>query len=458
MKPWLKPLERVLGTGRVCASHEVLSAHAGDTWFAAHMPDAVVFADSTSTVCRTLKFASRHGIPVTPRGAGKGCVGGCVPSSGGIVISTAKMNRILEIHEADAVAVVEPGVITGDLQAAVKAQGLFYPPDPASLKECFMGGNVATNAGGPRCLKYGVTRNYILGLEVVLSSGAIVRTGARTIKNKTGWDMTGLFVGSEGLLGVITKITVRLLPQPPARAVLSAGFKSDEQAAHAIQCLLKSGVGFSALEVADAFTLESARKHIGASQIPEGDAHILAEIDGTSAAVRAGLNDARAMLQSLGAISLATAKTESSCAELWQLRRTFSAALKATGLTKLNEDVTVPRGRLVDLFRLAGKLRKKYGVPVACFGHAGDGNIHTNLMADMTRPGAKAKMTHALDELFDQVLAWQGSITGEHGIGLAKKRWWKKAASPELRKLHERIKAAIDPMGIMNPGKFVDLP
>lgn len=218
----LRSLTRLLGPEVVSGAPEVLEQHAGDRWFAHHRPEAVVLARSTAEVSATLKFASRHRIPVTPRGAGIGYVGGCVPVRGGIALSVARMNRIKEVHFADGVAVVEPGVITGVLQAEARRQGLFYPPDPASLKECSLGGNIATNAGGPRCLKYGVTRQYVLGLEVVLSSGEILRTGSRTHKNKTGFDLVGLFVGSEGLLGIVTEATLRLLPLPPARATLSS--------------------------------------------------------------------------------------------------------------------------------------------------------------------------------------------------------------------------------------------
>jgi glycolate oxidase len=352
--------------------------------------------------------------------------------------------------------VVEPGVVTGVLQAAAREQRLFYPPDPASLKDCSIGGNIATNAGGPRCLKYGVTRNYVLGLEVVLASGEILRTGSRTHKNKTGFDLVGMFVGSEGLLGIVTEATLRLLPLPPARAVLSASFPALRQASDAVQRILGAGYLPAALEVADAFTLEAAREHLGEAIVPEGEGHLLVELDGQEASVKSEAAALAGLLRRHGALHLQEAYGDDG-ERLWELRRKFSESLKSTGLTKLNEDIVVPRSRLVDLAEFAAGLRERYGFPVACFGHAGDGNIHTNVMAaDYENPVVRAKVDQALDELFAQVLAWGGVITGEHGVGLAKKRWWPEATTPVSREVHAAIKNALDPKGILNPGKFLE--
>ncbi len=450
-------LSRLLGAEAVSDEAEILAEHSSDRWFASHPPGVVVFAQSTEQVSRLMKFASRHRVPVTPRGAGVGYVGGCVPSEGGIALSLARMTRIKEINAADGVAVVQPGVITGVLQAKARAKQLFYPPDPASLKECSLGGNIATNAGGPRCLKYGVTRNYVLGLEVVLADGRVLRTGARTHKNKTGFDLIGMFVGSEGLLGVVTEATLRLLPLPPARASLSAGFTTFLEAANAVQEILHAGFLPAALEIADAFTLKSAREFLGKSLVPSGEGHLLVELDGQPASVASETKSLASLLKKLGAHQLRTAVGETECEELWELRRKFSESLKSTGLTKLNEDIVVPRGRLVDLTEFASRLRRKYGYPVACFGHAGDGNIHVNVMAAHYHDdrAVREKVERALDELFTQVLAWGGVITGEHGIGLAKKPWWKQATSAVSRNVHSALKQTLDPAGILNPGKFV---
>jgi glycolate oxidase len=453
-----KQLRNVVGKDIVADDAETLAAHSGDKWFAAHQPDAVVFARSTSDVSKLLQFASREKISVTARGGGYGYVGGCVPMRGGIALSLAQMNRIKEVSFADAVAIVEPGVFTAELKAAVRAEKLFYPPDPASMKNCTIGGNVATNAGGPRCLKYGVTRNYVIGLEVVLANGAVLRTGGRVHKNKTGFDLIGLFVGSEGLLGVVTEITLRLLPLPPARATLSAAFATAAQAAEAVQAIFVAGFLPSSLEIADRFTLEAARRDLGQLIVPAGNAHLLVDLDGQEGSVRGEAAAIRKLLEEKGANALVIATGEADCEKLWALRRQFSNSLRATGLTKLNEDVVVPRSHLVDLMEFAERLQAKHGFPIACFGHAGDGNIHVNIMADRYNRDAtvRKKMEHALDDLFAQVLAWGGVITGEHGIGLAKKRWWPKATSDVTRELHRQIKRTLDPNGILNPGKFVD--
>jgi glycolate oxidase len=451
-------LGELLGNEIVADDPETITAHSGDKWFAAHKPDAVVLARTTSDVSKLLQFASGEKIPVTARGGGFGYVGGCVPVRGGIALSLARMNRIKEISFSDAVAIVEPGVLTADLKSAARSKKLFYPPDPASMKDCTIGGNVATNAGGPRCLKYGVTRNYVIGLEVVLANGEVLRTGGRVHKNKTGFDLIGLFVGSEGMLGVVTEITLRLLPLPPARATLSAAFATAAQAAEAVQAIFAAGFLPCSLEIADHFTLEAARRDLGKMLVPEGNAHLLVDLDGQEESVRAESAAIRELLEKRKPNALETAIGEANCEKLWALRRQFSNSLRATGLTKLNEDVVVPRSHLVDLMEFAETLQAKYGFPIACFGHAGDGNIHVNIMADRYNRDVvvREKVEHALDDLFAQVLAWGGVITGEHGIGLAKKRWWPESTSDVARELHRRLKQALDPNGILNPGKFVD--
>jgi len=449
-------LALLVGEEQVLDDPATLEAHAADRWMARGRADVVVFARNTQDVSRVLQYAHETGVPVTPRGAGVGYVGGATPVEGGIVLSLARMNRILEIHPEDFVAVVEPCVITGELQAACREQGLFYPPDPASLKECSIGGNISTNAGGPRCLKYGVTRNYVLGLEVVLPDGRILQVGGRTHKNKTGFDLVGMFVGAEGLLGVVTKATLRLLPHPPVCATLSASFATPEAACAAVQAVLRAGFLPSALEVADAFTLQAAREFVGPGRVPDGDAHLLVELDGQEQSVRGETATVAELLREAGALHLETAHGEADSARLWEMRRLFSQSLKASGLVKLNEDVTVPRSRLVDLMRYSGELQRKYGVPVASFGHAGDGNLHVNLMVkNYDDPLVKERMTLALDDLFGQVVAWGGAVTGEHGIGVAKMRWWPQAVAPETRRFHEELKAFLDPSGTLNPGKFV---
>ena len=450
-------LATLIGPQKVTTTAEILAAHSGDKWSASHPPDVVVFVETTAEVSAVLEFANEHKIPVTTRGAGFGYVGGAVPVHGGIVLSTARMNKILGIHPEDGVAIVQPGVITGDLQAAAHAVGWEYPPDPASLKDCSIGGNIATNAGGPRCLKYGVTRSYVLGLEVVLASGEILRTGGRLHKNKTGFDLVGIFTGSEGMLGIVTEATLRLIPKPASRAMLAAIFPEFELAAAAVQAILDAGHLPSALEITDIFTLAAARKKLGAETFPPGDAHLIVEIDGRPAATLSEIEELHQLLTDLGATFIERAPDEASCERMWKLRREFSFSLRDTGLTKLNEDIVVPRSKLVELVTFARQLEKDTGIPIACFGHAGDGNIHTNLMVrDYEDPAIRAHADLALDLLFKWVLANNGAITGEHGVGLAKKTWIRQALGEVSFATHRALKTALDPQGILNPGKFLD--
>ncbi len=495
--PALKNLKALLPANELSFAPAVLAKHAGDKWFASHTPDAVAFPRSTNSVSTLLRFANRHRIPVTARGAGHGYVGGCVPVQGGIVLSLARMNRIKEINAADFIAVVQAGVNTQKLQDEVEKQGLFYPPDPASKDESFIGGNIVTNAGGPRCLKYGVTRDYVLGLEVVLADGSVVRLGGRTHKNKTGFELHRLFVGSEGLLGVVTEATLKLLPLPPYRACLAVGFGTMRAAVRSLHAILGAGFLPCALELADAFTLAAAYKRTSRlldslakenalvngrgkgvgrpnsgsairaprpalkslptqlARLRDCRAHLIVELDGQPRSVRGELRDLQQLVAPQRPLFIEAGLGKEQCEAIWQIRREFSYALRDTGLTKLNEDIVVPRGRLEDLFDFAARLQKKHQLEIACFGHAGDGNIHTNVMVDFNQPGARARSEAALDELFAQVIAWGGAITGEHGIGLAKQRWFPLALSKENRQLHRTIKQALDPHGILNPGKFV---
>jgi glycolate oxidase len=455
MSRWTGPLRRLLPAGELLTEPAALEKYAGDKWFARHLPEAVALPASAASVSRLLKFASARCIPVTARGAGFGYVGGCVPARGGIVLSLERMNRIKEIHAGDFVAVAEAGVILQTLQDAVERQGLYYPPDPASRADCSVGGTVATNAGGPRCLKYGVTRDYVLGLQAVLADGAVVALGGRTHKNKTGFDLTRLMVGSEGLLGVVTEVTLKLIPLPPFRVLLVVGFDSMKAAAGAIRAIFADGFLPCALEVADAFTLEAAARRTGSRRLAGSRALLMVELDGREKAVRSDALALERLMRGQKPVFVQRADGKEECEKLWGLRREFSYALRDTGLVKLNQDIAVPRGRLEDLFAFTARLQKTSGLPVACFGHAGDGNIHVNIMYDEAWPGVRKRTRAALNQLFRQVLAWNGVITGEHGIGLAKKRWWPLAVSPAVRTMHEKIKSALDSKAILNPGKFV---
>lgn len=455
LKPAQRSQLRKLLGGEVLFEDSVLEKYSGDKWFAVRKPDAVVLARSTESVSKLLRFANRHRLPVTPRGAGYGYVGGCVPVKGGIVLSVERMNRIREINAADFVAVTEPGVTTQTLQEAVEKNGLYYPPDPASRKDSSIGGNIATNAGGPRCLKYGVTRDYVLGLEIVLADGTVVRVGGRTHKNKTGFEFARFFPGSEGMLGIITEATLKLIPLPPYRASLAIGFGAMRDAIRTLHAIFEAGFLPCALEVADAFTLAAAYNRTRSERLRGCRAHLIVELDGQKKSVAGEIRDLEKIVRQQKPLFVERGLGAAQCEEIWKIRREFSYSLRDTGLTKLNEDIVVPRGRLEDLFRFAARLQRKHGLPIACFGHAGDGNIHTNVMVDYKKTGANRRADAALDELFKQVVAWGGAITGEHGIGLAKKPWWNLAAPKELRALHRTVKNALDPNGILNPGKFL---
>jgi glycolate oxidase len=450
----LRQLKKKL-PGEIIFEPHKLAGYSGDKWFAAHQPDAVALPRFTKSVATVLRFANQNKIPVTARGGGYGYVGGCVPIHGGIVLSLERMNHVLEINAKDFVAVVQPAVITEKFQEAVEKLNLFYPPDPASRAHNFIGGNIATNAGGPRCLKYGVTRDYVLGLEVVLAAGKIIRVGGRTHKNKTGFDLTRLFVGSEGLLGIVTEATLKLIPLPPFRATLAVGFSSIKNAVGALQSILAAGFLPSALELADEFTVAAAAEYTKNNRLGICQAHLIIEIDGQNKSVRGELPEIEKVIRKHKPLFVERGLGNAECEKIWQIRRGFSTALRASGLTKLNEDIVVPRGRLEDLFRFTARLQKKINLPIACFGHAGDGNIHVNIMLDANDSAAVKRAEAALDELFRQVLAWNGAITGEHGIGLAKKRWWPLAVSSEVRELHRALKKTFDPNSILNPGKFV---
>lgn len=453
--PLLRRLQQSLPLGELSLQADDLAAHSGDKWHAVSIPEAVAFPQSVGSVSKILQFANRHGIPVTPRGAGYGYVGGCIPVQGGIALSLFRMNQILDISKEDFVAVVQPGVITAVLQKQVERRGLYYPPDPASRADCSLGGNIATNAGGPRCLKYGVTRDYVLGLQVVLADGSVVRLGSRTHKNKTGFDLHRLFVGSEGMLGVVVEATLKLIPLPPYRACLGVGFDSMRDAARAIRTIFAAGFLPSALELADEFTLQAAAKRTGSKLLAGCRAHMIVELDGQERSVRSELSSLARVVRAEKPTFVQRGLGQAGVERFWGLRREFSYSLRDTGLKKLNEDIVVPRGKLEALFKFTAVLQKKFQIPVACFGHAGDGNIHCNVMLDERDEDQRARAEQCLDELFRGVIGMGGVVTGEHGIGLAKRPWWPVAVSPEANTLHQTIKQALDPQGLLNPGKFL---
>ena len=448
-------LAGIVGAPWVSSDPEVLDTAGRDALKRGHRPDVVVTPGTTAEVAAIARACHDARVPMTVRGAGTGYTGGAVPIRGGVVIAMSRFDRLLEIDETNLLAVVQPNVITRDLHTAVEARGLFYPPDPASLAECAIGGNVAECAGGPRAFKYGTTRRYVLGLEAVLPTGEIIRTGGRTVKNVTGYALTDLLVGSEGTLAIITEVIVRLVPKPVARRTFAATYGSIADAAHAVGAIVAAGVVPATLEIIDAASLDAVARHLGRQMAPAGTAALLlVEVDGGEAAVADEAALAQAACRATGATSLVAADTDAARAAVWEARRELSYALRRLAPRKINHDVVVPRGRVPELFALVDQLRAQHGLVVAAFGHAGDGNIHVNLMVDPANAEDMARAAAAERALFEGVVALDGSISGEHGIGYAKARYLGLQLSAAEIALMARVKHAFDPHGVLNPGKM----
>jgi glycolate oxidase len=416
-------------------------------------PDAAVRVGSAEDVRRVLAIASRHRVPVVPVAARSGKSGGSLALRGGIAVSFERMGRILEIRTEDLVARVEPGVITGHFQAEVERQGLFYPPDPNSLDLCTMGGNVAENAGGPRALKYGVTRDYVLGLEVVLPTGEILRTGRRTIKGVAGYDLTALMVGSEGTLGIVTEITVRLVPRPRAVATALVTFPDLQSAARAVARVLAQGVIPRVLELLDDTSLEAAARTSPFRFPPGAGAALLVETDGADEEqVFAEIVRVASLVQGEASGEVIVAQNEAQRRDIWETRKYLSQNLRALHPMKLSEDVVVPRSRIPDMVARSREIGKRHGFQIATYGHAGDGNLHANVLFD--REDERPRVEAAVAEILRAAVDLGGTITGEHGVGLAKRDFLEYEQGPELVALQRRLKAVFDPLGILNPGKI----
>jgi len=403
-----------------------------------------------------MKLAYEHGVPVTPRGAGTGLSGGALPVHGGIVLSTRGMNRILEIDRNNLMAVVEPGVITQELQEAVEAVGLFYPPDPASRGSCFLGGNLAECSGGPRAVKYGVTKDYVLGIEAVLPTGEIIRHGGKLLKNVTGYNLTQLIVGSEGTLAIITRITLRLIPLPPHRVMLLVPFESLEASAGAVPAIMNAGIVPSVLEFLERDAISITESHLDMT-IPNSGAvaQLLIELDGTDESVIQ--RDAERVCEivlAAGASDVLLADTGAKMNELWKMRRAIGEAVKSVSVYK-EEDTVVPRYNLVPLLVGVKEIAARYGIRTVCYGHAGDGNLHVNILKmDMSDDEWESNLEPAIQEIFHHTVSLGGLISGEHGIGYVQKRYMPIAFTDSELGIMRRIKAAFDPQGILNPGKI----
>lgn len=450
----LRELREIVGQDRCLDRPEDLMVYSHDV-FAEKTPDAVVLPQTTEEVSRIMRFASREGIPVTPRGSATGLSGMCTPEHGGIVLAMSKMNKILEIAPEDRLAIIEPGVVTQDFQEAVERAGVFYPPDPASQSVCQMGGNVATNAGGPRCVKYGVTRDYLLGLEAVLASGEVIKTGGRPIKNVTGYDMTRLLCGSEGTLAVITKIIVKLVPKPEARRTLLVAFHSIDDASTTVSKIMAAGILPRALELMDNHYIRTTERIFKLGLPVDAAALLIIEVDGFAETVDRQARIAKEFCEAQGAFDIKLAENEAEADRLWVARKVGSVALFRISKMMITEDATVPLSKIPAMVRKINEIGEKYRIPIYLLAHAGDGNMHPLITYDPQNPEESARVDNAVKELFEASIALGGTLSGEHGIGLAKKSFLHLEVTPAELQVWKNIKQSFDPKGILNPGKFV---
>lgn len=421
------------------------------------MPVIVVKPDSAAQVSSVMKIASRHKIPVTPRGAGTGLSGGALPLFGGIVLSTEKLNRIISIDEQNLQATVEPGVINQVFRDAVEAKGLFYPPDPASRGSCYLGGNLAENAGGPKAVKYGVTKDYVLNCEVVLPDGEIIWTGANVLKNSTGYNLTQLMIGSEGTLGIITKIVFRLIPKPTEDLLMLVPFSSAEKACEAVSAVFRAGITPSAMEFMERDAIDFVMRFHQSSLVikPHINAHLIIEVDGFDREVlmRDCEKISEVMMQH-DCDEVMFADTASQKAELWKLRRAAGEAVKSHSVYK-EEDTVVPRAQLPALLKGVKAIGQKYGFRSVCYGHAGDGNLHVNIIKEnMSNEDWNIKIPTGIKEIFELCYQLGGTISGEHGIGYVQKNYLPLVFNKRQIEVQQKIKAVFDPLNILNPGKI----
>ncbi len=450
----INELAAIVGPAHLLTSPEECWTYAYDATDRAHMPDAVVFPGSAAEIAALVRLANERRFPVVPRGAGTGRSGGSVPIQGGVVLVLTRLNRILEISKNDLVAVVEPGVILSRLKNAVEAQGLYYPPDPASADFCTIGGNVAECAGGAVAVQYGVTRDYVLGLEVVLPTGEIITTGTRTMKGVVGYDLTRLFLGSEGTLGVITRIILRLVSKPPARQTLAAGFGTLSAAAEAVSLILRSGLAPTALEFMDQVTLSCVREMLP-FELPEATAALLLiAVDGHPQDVEDRATRMARFCREQGARPVLRAKTPEEAERLWRARKVISPALLKVKPQKVSEDVAVPLGAIPALIAALQEISRRRGLIIPSYGHAGDGNMHVNVLYDHQVDRERQAVHLAVEDIFSVVRELNGTLSGEHGIGLTKAPYLGMELSDAALALQRRLKRAFDPHNIMNPGKI----
>lgn len=446
-------IRKIVGKENVIDSLEERKCYSYDARTDGIVPELIVFPSSAQEVSGILKLANRYLFPVIPRGAGTGLTGGSTPVVEGVILVFTRMNRILEMDAENLIAVVEPGVITFNLQQEAASQGLFYPPDPASYKYSSIGGNVAECAGGPNSLKYGVTRDYVIGLEVVKPTGEILNTGVRTMKGVVGYDLTRLIVGSEGTLGVITKIIVKLLPLPEAKATILALFNEVEDAARAVSAVIAAKIIPSTIEFMDRASVRCSEQASPMGLPDNVGGLLLIEVDGNEESVGPQVERVRNILNEQKVVRCDVTRDPVEADKLWQARRVLSQATYNLNPIKIAEDVVVPRSHIPSLIRILEGLEKKYGIPILSFGHAGDGNFHVSIMIKDT-PDDRHKAEEAVKEIFAETVRLGGTLSGEHGIGIAKSAYLDMELSPDVMATMRSIKTLFDPNNILNPGKI----
>jgi len=454
----IERLQKAIGQHKVLTTVEDRIAYSYDATFAQHLPDVAVLPESTEEVVAVVRVAAEHRVPVVPRGMASGMAAASVPFSGGIALSLTRMNRILEIDEVNRTARVEAGVVTADLQAEVEKRGLFYPPDPASNRQSTIGGNIACNAGGPRCLKYGVTGDYVLGLTVVLADGRVLQTGGKAIKNVVGYDLTSLFVGSEGTLGVITEALLRLTARPRFVHTACAEFPSLDDASRTVNAILSAGIVPATMELMDETAISCIEEAMGLGLPLDVEAILIIETDGSDEeAVLREIEAVARICRENGVRQVNVARDEEERDSLWRARRSVSPSLARKAPNKLGEDITVPRSAIPEALRRIKAISGQYGLPIVVFGHAGDGNLHSNILFDRCDPEQWAKIEPMVGEIFSVVLELGGTLSGEHGIGTLKQPYVEQALGPISVDVQWRVKQALDPLNTMNPGKVLPL-
>lgn len=449
-------LQKALAPNRVTTAPEDMVVYSYDGTWVVGRPQIAVTPLDTREVAAAVRVAADEGIPIVPRGAASGLAGGAVPVFGGMVVSMTRMNRILEIDRVNMTVVTQPGVVTATLQAAVEAERLFYPPDPASLRQSTIGGNVATCAGGPRCLKYGVTRDYVLGLEVVLPSGEVARTGARTAKNVTGYDLTHLFVGSEGTLGLVTEATLRLIPLPRAHRTVMADFSDVSLAANAVTDVLAAGIVPCAMELMDRTTVTLVEEYLHAGLNTEAGALLLVEVDGDEEVVPRQAEEIADIFRAR-ASSVRLARDQQEADTFWAARRAVGAAFGQLRPHRLGEDIVVPRSKIPEAVERIRDIGIEHDLTIAIFGHAGDGNLHPNVLVDLRDDDETRRTLAAAEEIFRVAMDLGGVLSGEHGIGILKRDYLADNLDPQALAVMRAIKRTIDPQNIMNPGKVLNV-